>query len=78
MSISRERHVPVARDRDVEMGEDLSGGRETPPPSPPQAPEEEEEEDVEDDDDEGGITDALMNIMRISGDKSADGDTQNT
>ncbi|KAJ7902392.1 hypothetical protein B0H13DRAFT_2274934 [Mycena leptocephala] len=77
-SISRERHLPVARNRDVEMR--------APSPLPT-----DEDEDVgtqlaaggaddgrdgdveeEDTDDEGGLTDAFMNILRITHDENKD------
>ncbi|KAJ7836943.1 hypothetical protein B0H13DRAFT_2422497 [Mycena leptocephala] len=69
VSVSRERHIPVMRDRDVNMrpaspplnGEDL-------PPVGNNDDDDEEEEDSEDDD--GTLTAALLNLMRISGDEA--------
>jgi hypothetical protein len=69
-SISRERHTLVARERDVEMRAP------SPPPGPDAvgvAPPPPEEEDVPSDDDEDGtLADAFLNIIRISGDNSAE------
>ncbi|KAJ7924518.1 hypothetical protein B0H13DRAFT_2266662 [Mycena leptocephala] len=71
ISISRERHTLVARERDVEMYVP------SPPPGPDAVgvppPEEEEEEDIPSDDDEDGtLADVFLNIIRISGDRSSE------
>ncbi|KAJ7351210.1 hypothetical protein DFH08DRAFT_805943 [Mycena albidolilacea] len=68
-SISHERHILVARERDMEMW----------PPSPPPGPDAfgvplllpPDEEDVSSDDNEDGtLADAFLNIVRITGDSS--------
>ncbi|KAJ7260849.1 hypothetical protein B0H12DRAFT_1013808 [Mycena haematopus] len=68
VSISRERHVPVARDRDAVMR----------PSSPSQAPpdlempargaDDEDERGVDDEDDEDGLADAFMTLVRLTND----------
>ncbi|KAJ7711407.1 hypothetical protein DFH07DRAFT_1021509 [Mycena maculata] len=70
-SLCRDRHTPVARDRDVEMR----------PPSPSHPLEDvgvapvadgDEEEGDESEDEDGTLADAFMNILRMSGDNAAD------
>ncbi|KAJ6505360.1 hypothetical protein C8R45DRAFT_1051065 [Mycena sanguinolenta] len=70
-SVSRERHVPVVRRKDIDVRasspsptDDEMGPLETASGDEEDA---EAEEDVEDD--EGGITDALLNILSITQDK---------
>ncbi|KAJ7640901.1 hypothetical protein DFH06DRAFT_1137727, partial [Mycena polygramma] len=66
VSVSRERHEPVAGAMDVEM--------QAPLPDPPTEqdgaapPADGDDDDVESDDDDGAFADAFMNIIRISGD----------
>ncbi|KAJ7868478.1 hypothetical protein B0H13DRAFT_2351364 [Mycena leptocephala] len=68
-SVSRERHTPVTRDRDVQMR----------PPSPSRPedaafppPPDDDDDDLSDDDEDGRLAEAFLNIVRISVDDGAD------
>ncbi|KAJ6501407.1 hypothetical protein DFH09DRAFT_1335950 [Mycena vulgaris] len=70
VSICRERHTPVTRDRDAEMR--------TPSPPPPTEeeaappPADDDEEETESEDDEGAVSEAFLNIVRIASDNAGD------
>ncbi|KAJ6498639.1 hypothetical protein DFH09DRAFT_1103086 [Mycena vulgaris] len=70
VSICRERHTPVTRDRDAEMR--------TPSPPPPTEeeavppPADDDEEEAESEDDEGAVSEAFLNIVRIASDNAGD------
>ncbi|KAJ6546004.1 hypothetical protein DFH09DRAFT_1087965 [Mycena vulgaris] len=70
VSICREHHTPVTRDRDVEMC--------TPSPPPPteeevvHPPANDDEEEAESEDDEGAVSEAFLNIVHIASDNAGD------
>lgn len=70
VSICRERHMPVARDRDTEMRAPSPSPRPEDDRTAPHADDDEEEEEGSDDED-GSLTEAFMTIVRISGDDAA-------
>jgi hypothetical protein len=70
-SVSRERHVPVNRDRDVEMSAPSLHPFEE-PGAPPRDDEEDQEGSNDDDDKDGTLAEAFMNIVRIAGDDGVD------
>jgi hypothetical protein len=71
-SVSRERHTPVNRDRDVEMtAPSLHPPAEAGAPTPDDE-EDQEEGDEDEEDEDGTLVEAFMNIVRIAGDDTVD------
>ncbi|KAF8145176.1 hypothetical protein K438DRAFT_1992115 [Mycena galopus ATCC 62051] len=70
-SLSRERHVPVVRTKDVDMHMPSPSPADEEMGPPETADDDDDDADVEEDleDDEGGITDALLNILSITQDE---------
>ncbi|KAF7347990.1 hypothetical protein MSAN_01751100 [Mycena sanguinolenta] len=74
-SVSRERHVPVVRAKDVPMSPRAPSPSLPDEDVPPGEDEDEGDGDEEVNDDDGGVTDALMNILSITHDQEEARDT---